>query len=311
MMKKRNKLTLLILSDAGAPVKKMSAPTLIFAALLFFFTVSVIASGYIFIDYIHLKLKDVKDRNLQKVVARQKESISAQHKQIEIFAEKINMIKANLAALNSLETKIKDVADLKGKKEQKVLYGVGGSIPEDLDTKHLVTESHNNLLRQMHEQVKELELVSVNQQSTMEVLLKTLKDRENLLACSPSIRPTNGWTSSRFGYRKCPFSDKREFHKGLDIACERGTEIYATADGVVSFSGRKGLFGNMVILDHGHGLVTRYGHISKILKKRGVTVKKGDVIATVGNTGKSTGPHLHYEVLLNGIPVNPNKYIFN
>ena len=311
MINKRNKLTLLILSNAGAPVKQISAPTMIFVAFLLIFALSFIASGYIFFDYVHLKHKDLSDRNLEKIVCQQKESIANQHEQIETFAKKINTIKTNLVALNALETKIKTVVDLKETIEQKVLFGVGGSIPEDLDTKHLVTDSHNNLIREMHEQVKTLELASDRQQSTMEILLKTLRDRENLLACTPSIRPTNGWVSSRFGYRKSPFAKKREFHKGMDIACDRGTEIFATADGIITFSGRKGLFGNMVIIDHGHGLVTRYGHISKILKKRGQTVKKGETIATVGNTGRSTGPHLHYEVLLNGVQVNPSKYILN
>ena len=311
MMKKRNKLTLLVLSDAGAPVKKMCAPKSVLTTFLFFFLIFFIVSAYIFLDYIHLKIRDVKVGNFEKIVAQQQESISAQHEQIENFAMRINAIKANLVALNALETKIKNVADFKEKKEQKVLFGVGGSIPEDLDTRHLITESHNNLIREMHEQVEELEVASVNQQSTMEALLQILKDRENLLACTPSIRPTDGWTSSKFGYRKSPFSGKREFHKGIDIACNRGTEICATADGVVSFAGRRGLFGNMVIIDHGHGFVTRYGHTNKILIKRGANVKKGDIIATVGNTGRSTGPHLHYEVLLNGIPVNPVKYMLN
>jgi murein DD-endopeptidase MepM/ murein hydrolase activator NlpD len=145
----------------------------------------------------------------------------------------------------------------------------------------------------------------------MEILLKTLNDRENLLACTPSIRPATGWVSSKFGYRKSPFSNKKEFHKGMDIASKRGTPICATADGVVSFSGKKGLFGNMIVIDHGHGLRTRYGHIGKIQTKRGQIVKRGETIATVGNTGRSTGPHVHYEVFLNGVQVNPNKYILN
>jgi lipopolysaccharide export LptBFGC system permease protein LptF len=157
MMNKRSKLTLLILSDVGAPVKQMTAPALIFAALLIFFTLSFITFGYVFPDYIHLKLKkDVNRQNLENVVSKQKESIENQQKQIEIFAEKINALKTNLVALNALENKIKTVADLKDAKDQKILFGVGGSIPEDLDTKHLVTNSHNNLLREMHRQLEEL-----------------------------------------------------------------------------------------------------------------------------------------------------------
>jgi murein DD-endopeptidase MepM/ murein hydrolase activator NlpD len=85
----------------------------------------------------------------------------------------------------------------------------------------------------------------------------------------------------------------------------------ATADGVVTFAGKNGLYGNMIKIDHGHGMMTRYGHLEKMLKKRGDAVKRGDVIGLMGNTGRSTGPHVHYEVFLNGLPVNPKKYILN
>ena len=100
-------------------------------------------------------------------------------------------------------------------------------------------------------------------------------------------------------------------HKGVDIAARRGTPVKATADGKVTFSGSKGLLGKTVIIDHGHGIVTRYGHLNEILKKRGDEVKRGDVIGEVGSTGRTTGSHLHYEVHLNGVPVNPVKYILN
>ena len=311
MMNKQTKLTLLFLSESGAPVKKITVAASIYAILLVFVALSFITFCFIFPDYLHLKIKDRNNRRLEKIVALQNECIDNQQAQIEIFAEKINSLKSNLFALSALEKKIKTVVNVKDTKDNKVLFGVGGSIPEDLDTEHLITNSHNNLLREMHQQVNELELTSLNQQTTMEFLLKTLRERENLLACTPSIEPTTGWISSCFGYRRSPFTGEREFHKGLDLAADRGTEIYATADGVITFSGRKGFFGNMLMIDHGHGLITRYGHISKFLKKRGDTVYRGEPVATVGNTGRSTGPHLHYEVLLNGVPVNPDKYILN
>jgi murein DD-endopeptidase MepM/ murein hydrolase activator NlpD len=121
----------------------------------------------------------------------------------------------------------------------------------------------------------------------------------------------DGWVTSNFGYRTSPFTGRREFHRGLDIATRSGTPILAPADGVVIFAGPKRLSGNMIIIDHGHGMTTNYGHIKQAHKKKGERVKRGDVIAEVGNTGRSTGPHLHYEVLLNGVSVNPEKYILN
>ena len=131
------------------------------------------------------------------------------------------------------------------------------------------------------------------------------------MASTPAIRPCKGWKTSNFGYRISPFTGRREFHKGFDIANRKGTPIVATADGVISFSSQKGLLGNALYIDHGHGMVTRYGHLDKILVKRGKSVKRGDKIATMGNTGRSTGPHVHYEIHMNGIPVNPEQYILN
>jgi murein DD-endopeptidase MepM/ murein hydrolase activator NlpD len=117
--------------------------------------------------------------------------------------------------------------------------------------------------------------------------------------------------TSRFGRRVSPFTGRKELHKGVDIANRKGTAVLATANGVVSYAGKKGTMGNILVIDHGHGIVTRYAHLSKALKKRGEKVKRGDIVAQMGNSGRSTGPHLHYEVHLNGVPVNPAKYILN
>jgi murein DD-endopeptidase MepM/ murein hydrolase activator NlpD len=100
-------------------------------------------------------------------------------------------------------------------------------------------------------------------------------------------------------------------HKGLDVATRTGTPIIAPADGLAIFSGREGGFGNMLAIDHGYGIVTKYAHCSTIDVKIGQKVKRGDIIARVGNTGRSTGPHLHYEVAVNGVAVNPSRYILN
>ena len=100
-------------------------------------------------------------------------------------------------------------------------------------------------------------------------------------------------------------------HKGLDIATRSGTPIIAPADGLVVFAGREGGFGNMIIIDHGYGITTRFGHCSSLDAKLGQKIKRGDVIARVGNTGRSTGPHVHYEVAVNGVSVNPSRYILN
>ncbi|HEX7026750.1 MAG TPA: M23 family metallopeptidase, partial [Gammaproteobacteria bacterium] len=116
--------------------------------------------------------------------------------------------------------------------------------------------------------------------------------------------------SSYYGYRNNPFDGGREFHKGIDIAGKEGTEIIAVAGGVVTWSDRRWGYGNLVEVNHGNGYVTRYAHCSKLLVKEGEAVKKGQVIALMGSTGRSTGPHVHFEVLQEGKQVNPLDFIY-
>ncbi|MEO0148626.1 MAG: peptidoglycan DD-metalloendopeptidase family protein [candidate division WOR-3 bacterium] len=126
----------------------------------------------------------------------------------------------------------------------------------------------------------------------------------------PSIPPIKGVFSSGFGIRKDPFTGGIEFHKGIDISAPTGTPIVATADGVVEYAGWNSEgYGNQVVIDHENGIKTRYAHMFKVLVKEGQRVKRGQVIGLVGSTGKSVAPHVHYEVYLNGNPVNPTRYI--
>lgn len=143
--------------------------------------------------------------------------------------------------------------------------------------------------------------------SVLEALLMNRSLTERVM---PSGRPIEeGWLSSRYGKRNDPFTGKQEFHKGLDFAGKEGSEVVAVGDGVVSWVGKRSGYGNMVEVTHGNGYVTRYGHNEKNLVKTGDTVKKGQQIALMGSTGRSTGPHVHFEVLRNGKTVNPAGYI--
>lgn len=129
------------------------------------------------------------------------------------------------------------------------------------------------------------------------------------LAAMPTIWPTSGEVTSRFGWRSSPWGDGREMHSGIDIANSFGTPIYATADGEVVQSGWAGGYGNIVQIHHGNGIETIYGHNSRVIAAVGQTVKKGQVIAYLGSTGRSTGPHLHYEIRVNGTAVDPISYL--
>lgn len=140
-------------------------------------------------------------------------------------------------------------------------------------------------------------------------LWDTLSERQSLLASTPSIKPTRGWFTSRFGYRADPFTNRAEMHAGLDMAAPPGTPVYAPADGIVSYVGHESGYGKLVSIDHGYGVVTRYGHNSRVFVEQGQRVRRWDVISAVGNTGRSTGAHLHYEVRIHGIAVDPINYI--
>ena len=149
--------------------------------------------------------------------------------------------------------------------------------------------------------------------------LGVLEENKHLPRVTPSIWPTKGWVTSRFGYRDYPLSQNDgfslgslvDFHGGLDIAAAIGTDIVSPADGVVAETGSDTRTGNYIIVSHGYGLKTLYGHLDQVLVRSSQVVKRGEPIGTVGNTGRSTGAHLHYEVRINGQPVNPEYYILN
>lgn len=151
----------------------------------------------------------------------------------------------------------------------------------------------------------------VDREQSFRDLVEQLRGKTERLASTPSVWPTKGWITSTFGRRTSPFTGKPQLHQGLDIAAEPGTEIAAPARGRVAFSGRKGPLGKTVVLDHGFGIKTTYGHCKHLHVKKGELVERGQWIASVGNTGRSTGPHLHYVVQVNGKAVDPRRYIFD
>jgi murein DD-endopeptidase MepM/ murein hydrolase activator NlpD len=307
----RKKISFVILSNTGAPAKQICASRASIRLIGLVVVVCLAVFGYVVYDYYNLKHTTEKLQLRDVTISAQLNEIQDQRRQIQEFTSEINILKENLVTLNQFENKIRIIANLEESDESDNIFGVGGSIPEDLDAQIPLKEKHNSLMREMHDQIDQLSLASNYQQIGFESLIKDLQDQQNLLASTPAIRPVRGWTTSKFGYRISPFTGRREFHKGFDIATKKGTKIMATAAGVVTFAGRKGLLGKTIIIDHGHGMVTRYAHCDKFLKKRGDKVKRWEPIATVGNTGRSTGPHVHYQVNLNGMPVNPEKYIIN
>jgi len=138
---------------------------------------------------------------------------------------------------------------------------------------------------------------------------RDVEQQEALAAATPSIWPAHGWLTGTFGGRSDPFTGEPGFHQGLDISTEKGQPVYATADGTVETASYTGDYGNLIVVRHGFGLSTRYGHLSKFAVKPGQEVKRGSVIGYVGSTGRSTGAHVHYEILANGQLLNPLKLL--
>jgi murein DD-endopeptidase MepM/ murein hydrolase activator NlpD len=143
----------------------------------------------------------------------------------------------------------------------------------------------------------------------LDMVRSGVERREALAAATPSIWPVTGWLSSSYGQRRDPFSGRADFHPGLDISADAGELILAPADGTVTSTGVNGNYGNLLELEHGFGINTRYGHLSGFAVEQGQRVRRGDVLGFVGSTGRSTSPHLHYEIWMNGVLTNPMKLL--
>jgi murein DD-endopeptidase MepM/ murein hydrolase activator NlpD len=313
------KISFVVLSHSGSPARQFCTSRSVLKAVLI--AALLMAAGAAVAGYDYYRLKRLSARLMQRegeverLIASHRSEVEFQGKQIGEFAREINALKDKLLALNQFEKKIRIITDVDKRAEPANIFGLGGSPPAAIDPKGALSERRNAMLREMHAQVEQLDLALVHQDNGFKELLTHLEKQRSVLASTPTIRPVDPdaetWATSKFDWRVSPFTNQREFHKGFDIAAREGTSIHATAGGVVTFAGNKGPLGKTIIIDHGHGLSTVYGHCSKIFKLQGEKVSRWDAIALVGNTGSSTGPHVHYEVQLHGVPVNPEKYFLN
>ncbi len=292
-------------------IKEISLHKAVLGFVCLIIILAVAGTSFVGYDYYCLKMKSLNNVVLNQTINKQSSEIKSQRSQIQSFASKIEILKKRVDDLSKFEKKVRLIADIKQTGGSSGFIGIGAIPQEELDLDIPLEKKHNTLIREMHEQVGQIEQAAKTQALEFTDLIKELEQKRNLLASTPSIRPVHGWITSKFGYRKSPFTGRKEFHAGLDIANKSGTKLIATANGRISYAARKAYIGNMIIIDHGFGRVTKYGHLKKILVKRGQKVKRGDVIGLIGNTGRSTGPHVHYEVRINGTPVNPLKYILN
>ena len=254
-------------------------------------------------EYQSLKARIPQLEQLKKENERQK-------KQFVSLGKRINGIFRQMSELKVMDHKLKTMMNLELEEDEDEFFGIGGSGGVDYFSQAPITDHCRDMIEIMHGSLDVLEEeIAVSRRDKTE-LEKVLEDQVALLAATPSIRPTKGWISSKFGYRLSPFTGKKEFHSGLDLSNRMNTPIVAPSNGrVISIRWDPSGYGRIMTIKHGYGMVTRFAHINEALVKKGEYVKRGQKIALMGNNGRSTGPHLHYEVRLNGAPVDPLRYI--
>ena len=272
--------------------------------LLFVFT-SIFASGLGLFGYWvgQSQASSSSISSIQQEIKLQRDLISQTRfnarADLDALAARLGEVQAHAMRLNALGQKLVTIAKLdRGEFNFEESPGVGG--PEELGLQELDFGS------EIDEVILELE-DREQQLGVLENILMSSHMQEEVL---PEGRPIKrGWISSYYGTRTNPFTGKLQFHKGMDFAAKSGSDVLAVAGGVVTWSSKRYGYGNLVEINHGNGYMTRYGHNAKNLVEVGDTVKKGQLISLMGSTGRSTGPHVHFEVLKNGRQINPQKFV--
>jgi len=271
---------------------------------LFLLTISMAAGNAI------LWKKYTQHNRIEQGLNIAEKTVQEQKTQLLSLSQKITSLQKNLGRIRDFDSKLRVMINLDQDGSQ-AAAPKGGPTNENFSKGYLPLYRQELLARKMHEFLRQLNVEARLEEVRQQEILHTLRNNKNILEATPSIWPTSGWVTSGFAWRTSPFTGKREFHKGIDISAPRGTPIYAPARGTVTFSGRDGSYGLSIRLKHNASLSTRFAHLHRIAIKNGQVVTRGELIGYVGNTGRSTGPHLHYEVRLNGVPVNPKRYILN
>jgi murein DD-endopeptidase MepM/ murein hydrolase activator NlpD len=230
--------------------------------------------------------------------------------QLDEYTDQMQQISESLKRVSSFDRKLRVITNL-DPADPLPLPGIGGVEGELVELDQLTGLSRDRRHRRIMEGLGNLSEAAGAEAESLAALIAHLEDQTAQLRATPSIAPTKGWVTSGFGHRSSPFTANREFHRGLDIAGRPGTPVFAPADGVVRFSGHRRALGNSVSMRHGYGVSTIYGHMNELTVKAGQKVARGEQIGTLGSTGRSTGPHLHYQVQVNGQPVDPRNYILD
>lgn len=291
--------TVLVLPDASSEIRTFhiakrllvalaAAASLVFVAFLFFIYQAVSLNGHM------LELRKLR------LAANQQASLM----------QKTGRLETELAALREFDLRLRTAAGLEMKENS--FLATGGA--DTLSSRTLMVAAVAHQTPPTDNLPMELDRLSHEMNSrtrSFQELIDQLEAKRSVLASTPTIWPIKGWLTAGFGYRRSPFTGLRQMHEGVDISNSVGTPVIAPADGMVSYAGPLGGFGNVISIDHGHNISTFYAHLQQHKVSQGQRIKRGDLIALVGTTGRATGPHLHYEIQVNGSPVNPSKYVID
>jgi murein DD-endopeptidase MepM/ murein hydrolase activator NlpD len=304
--KKPCNYTIMLIPHSGQGVKQLHIPPVIIKGLGILAASFILISMSMFYHYTSMVHRTLAER---EELSHLRETNNVQVGQIQQLAQVTRTLQEDMQRMNKLDDEIRKM--------------VGGEVKEAAPV------SRNNVMRsgvyipgasiggpgrgpnlqQLVRGVEQLRQEMIIREASLTTLRDTIAAKQARQAAMPTMWPGSGEITSGFGYRSSPWGWSREFHSGIDIANSWGTPIFATADGVVIFSGWDGGYGKIVIIDHGNGIQTAYAHNSAIHVTVGQHVSKGGLIADMGSTGASTGPHVHYEVRVNGERVNPLDYM--
>jgi murein DD-endopeptidase MepM/ murein hydrolase activator NlpD len=296
-------LTLMIVPGQAGSIRRFHVPRLWLRRATLAGVGVAVALLALSIDYVRVRANLYELDRLRVETAEQRE-------QIQAYAEKMEAISTKLSRIDGFERKLRIITNL-DPADPLPLPGIGGTDGEMLSPGDVSWMSRSKRHEVMKEGLETLTGAIDAQDESLQGLIHHLEDQSARLVHTPSIAPTHGWITSSFGYRMSPYTGEREFHKGLDIAGRMGTPIFAAADGEVIYAMQKRSLGYAVKIRHGYGIETVYGHMQETLVKTGDKVKRGQEIGLMGSTGRSTGPHCHYAVLVNGKGVDPRNYILD
>ncbi len=295
--------TLLVIPQKKSSIRKVNVSGIFLRFISLVLTIGILSIVYFSYDYVKIKGKIGE-------LAELKELSTIQKKQIDMLDSKVAEFGKKMTELKQFDKKIRIITNLEDEEDDGKLLGMGGPIPEEKRLDGKMADVEKVIIGRVHGSIDQLLGEADHQEKSFKELLEFLKKQKSLLATTPSIWPVRGWVTSEFGYRISPFTGRREFHRGIDIATRMKKEIVAPAGGVVTKARPDTGMGNEVRINHGNNIITVYGHMLKSTVKKGRRVKRGDLIGYVGNSGRSTGPHLHYGVLVKGIYVNPRRHLF-